>query len=139
MNDDDRFEALVLSGQIESAFTFVNDIERRRSHISSWRDWAENKRKVIEGGISALCEEHHRREFVTAKAMKLGDIWEPSPFPVELSGADRASRTDEPLFLTTPWINLPPSFGENSRAGPARWYSQGGPWRERTGELFGGR
>jgi hypothetical protein len=126
MNEDDRFDALVLSGQIEDACTFVNDIERRRSHDSSWRDWARNKKQVLESGISTLCEEHHRKEAAAAKAMKLGDIWEASPFPVEVSGADRAGRTDEPAFPTAPWVTLPTELWRELPSQPgetvfARW------------------
>ena len=58
--------------------------------------------------VSALCERLRAQEADTAKAMKLKDIWEPSPFPVELPAAERA-RVAEPGFPTLPWVAGPSS------------------------------
>jgi hypothetical protein len=49
---------------------------------------------------------------------KLGDIWEPSPFPVELSGADRESLASDPLFETTPWVSLPANLSQELPSDP---------------------
>jgi hypothetical protein len=110
----------VLWGRIEQATELVNECERKQSDDAFWRNWVEKQRWVLAHGIPALCEEYHKKELETAKAMKLGDIWEPSPFPVELSSADRESSVSEPLFVTTPWVSrpadlyqeLPQHFGE---------------------------
>jgi hypothetical protein len=43
-----------------------------------------------------------------AEAMKLGDAWMPSPFPVEVPKGDRTKASSEAPFRTTPWIETPP-------------------------------
>ncbi len=115
----DRFIALVLSGRLEQAAQFIEadrtrpidpsrarrrDTEAYRSELADWR------RALLAHGITGFCEECHQRERERAEAMKLGDIWEPSPFPVELSGADRESQVSDPLFEATPWISRPPTL-----------------------------
>jgi hypothetical protein len=114
----DRFTALVLWGRIEQATELVNECERKQSDDAFWRNWVEKQRWMLAHGIPALCAEYHKKELETAKAMKLGDIWEPSPFPVELSRRDRESRVSEPLFVTTPWVGLPPNLWDEMPDNP---------------------
>jgi hypothetical protein len=114
----DRYTALVLWGQIDQATEFINEVEQTRSDSASCPSWVEKQRWVLANGIPALCEEHHKKELETAKAMKLGDIWEPSPFPVELSGPDRESKVNEPLFVTKPWVSLPPNLWQEMPESP---------------------
>ena len=57
--------------------------------------------------------EYHAKEAEIAQALNIGDIWEPSPFPVELSEAEGRSRSNEPIFVPTPWIAKPPSLVQN--------------------------
>src|SRR4029077_9059948 len=54
--------------------------------------------------------EFRKREANTAKALKLGDVWEPAPFPAEVAEADRTARRAEPRFVATPWIARPPGL-----------------------------
>jgi hypothetical protein len=49
-----------------------------------------------------------RRRSKRVKELKIEDIWEPSPFPIELPAAERR-QSDEALFSTTPWIAERPS------------------------------
>jgi hypothetical protein len=111
----DRFLALVLSGRLEEAAEFIEsdrtrpvDPDHARSDVEACRnEIARKRRALLAHGIAKLCEECHRKERERAEKRKLGDIWEPSPFPVELSGADRESLASDPLFETTPWVSLP--------------------------------
>jgi hypothetical protein len=67
-------------------------------------------RSLLDRDTSCLCEEYRAKEAVLANAHKLGSAWEPSPFPVELPKADRATKSDEYRFLTEPWITTPPNL-----------------------------
>src|SRR5262249_7446318 len=123
----DRFIALVLSGRLEEAAEFIEadrarpvdpsrtrrrDTEDYRNELADWR------RALLAHGIARFCEECHQRERERAEAMKLGDIWEPAPFPVELSGADREGRVSDPLFETTPWVSLPGNLWQEMPCAP---------------------
>ena len=46
----------------------------------------------------------------SAKKLKLGDIWEPTPFAGEVPEAQRKTRCAEPFFTTSPWIARPPGL-----------------------------
>jgi hypothetical protein len=108
----DRFLALVLSGRLEEAAEFIEsdrtrpvDPDHARSDVEAYRnEIAKRRRALLAHGIAELCEDCHRKERERAEKRKLGDIWEPSPFPVEVSGADRESLASDPLFETTPWV-----------------------------------
>lgn len=58
--------------------------------------------------VEAFCAERHAREASVAEKLKLGGIWEPSPFPIELPAAEQRRAADT-LFSTTPWITQRPS------------------------------
>ena len=101
------FVALVLWGQLDEAAELLNEYERRWASNPDSVRRIEKQRGVLASGIPALCEEYHAKERATAEAMKLGDAWEPSPFPVEVTGSDRARVGSESVFFTTPWAELP--------------------------------
>ena len=51
-----------------------------------------------------------QQEEKIARVHRLGDAWEPSPFPIEVPEAERAQRCDEPPFPAQPWIAPPPGL-----------------------------
>jgi hypothetical protein len=98
--------ALVLAGKQDRAADYVQRIEGETSSESSKLGirtcWESATRD-----IAATCAKLHAQEAATIKALKLERIWEPSPFPVELPATERASRSADPVFVTTPWISPP--------------------------------
>jgi len=98
-------KALVLAGAHERAETYVRELER--TDPDRWKRWAEEQRAFLARDIAGICAEAHAREAKTVQAMKLESIWEASPFAVEVSAHERASRTSEPSFSTSPWIERP--------------------------------
>jgi hypothetical protein len=103
-----RVVTLVLAGQRERAVEMVNAIESARNggHL---RGWIKTQRTFLERDISSICEEFHSKEAETAKELKLGDIWQPAPFPAEVLEAER-TKCAESRFATMPWISRPPGL-----------------------------
>lgn len=99
-----RIEALVLIGERERAEEYLNELEQSGRHPPRWFD---EQRTFLARDLESICAEYHAKEAAKAKALKLEGIWEPSPFPVELPAAERASRTNEKTFVTKPWIERP--------------------------------
>jgi hypothetical protein len=89
----------------------VNAIESARNggHL---RGWIKTQRTFLERDISSICEEFHSKVAETAKELKLGDIWQPAPFPAEMSEVERATKCAEPPFAPTPWFSRPPGLLE---------------------------
>jgi len=112
-----RVTALVLAGQRERAVEMVNEIERSYPGDPYWQPWVKARRTFMEREISSVCEEFRRKEAETAKELKLGDIWEPAPFAVEVPKTERMTSA-EPRFLTTPWVNRPPTLLGDPPEGP---------------------
>jgi hypothetical protein len=113
-----RVIALVLAGQPGRAAEYIREIERHDPDFA----WLDDYREYLARDISAVCAEFHDNEAKAAKELKLGDIWEPSPFPAELAPAQR-SQVAEPLFVPTPWIARPPGLLEEApkHAGEVRF------------------
>jgi hypothetical protein len=95
-----------LAGRPERAAEFVREIERRRPRM---KDWVKEHLDFLDRDISTVCAEFHDKEARIAKVAQLGDLWEPSPFPVELPPSQR-NQVAEPLFVPTPWIAPPTNF-----------------------------
>ena len=114
-----RFTAFVLSGQMERASEVLDEVERSYRHLG-WQNWVKSQRRFLDQDTDAIYATFHAREAETAKKLKLGDIWEPSPFAVEVPEAERTMRCAEPLFVTTPWIARPPGLVRGSRSIQAR-------------------
>jgi hypothetical protein len=97
-----------LAGEWDRAAEWMEQAQRELTDETA-------KAKVLElweqltTDIGAVCAKLHAREAETIKELKLERIWEPAPFPVELPHAERA-RSADPLFLTTPWIPIPPGL-----------------------------
>jgi hypothetical protein len=104
-----RVAALVLAGQRERAAELIEqELVRTELKGHEYLNHVAGKQKaLLERDVESLCAEFHAREKQAAEVLKLGDAWEPAPFPVELAAAERARRCDDPPFLTKPWIPRP--------------------------------
>ena len=110
-----RVAALVLAGQRERAAELIEkELARaeRENHEYGRRYVAATQKALLERDVESLCAEFHARERQAAEVLKLGDAWEPTPFPAELPAAERARRCDDPPFLPKPWIQRPPRLVE---------------------------
>jgi hypothetical protein len=95
------------------------------------RGWIKTQRTFLERDISSICEEFHSREAETAKELKLGDIWEPTPFPAEVPEVERTTKFAEPPFAATPWFSRPPGLLEQPPEHPGEIrFARDALWRE---------
>jgi hypothetical protein len=99
--------ALVLAGERDRAEQYLRPLEQEGA-VAKW--WLAQQRTFLQGRIDHMCQNLHDRETQAAKALKLGEAWEPSPFPVELPLVERESRSGEPSFVLEPWIARPASL-----------------------------
>jgi hypothetical protein len=111
-----RFEAsvtaLVLAGERERAAELI-DLTLAGAEEDSYLHYLAGKqRALLERDLASLCAEFRSKEAEEAKALNLGDVWEPTPFPAEVPEPERAQRCDDPPFITTPWIPRPPRLVE---------------------------
>ena len=125
-----RVIALVLAGQPERAAEEIRETESRIPHYRGIDSFME----YVERDIRDVCAEFHDREAKTAAELKLGDIWEPSPFPAELP-PDERDQVAESLFVPTPWIARPPGLLAEApeRAGEVRFAKN---TFERVGRIY---
>jgi hypothetical protein len=124
-----RCTALLLAGDREGAAALVAETEQTGT-AGFWEDWARMQRERLEQDIGAVCAEFRSREAKTARALKLGDIWEPAPFPAEVSAADGTARCAEPRFVATPWIARPPGLLQEPPENPGEIrFAQERLWR----------
>jgi hypothetical protein len=135
LNGRDRFQvtrvvAFVLGGQRERAAALVDEVDRSERDSKFWRQWVEEQRSFLNRDISSICAEFHSKEAKAAKEMKLGDIWQPAPFPVEAAKTHRIAKTAEPCFPKAPWISRPPDLVEEvpERPGEVR-FAKSELWR----------
>src|SRR5262245_19173682 len=109
-----RIAALVLAGQRERAAELIEkELARTERENHEYGHYVAGKQKErLKGDVESWCAGCHAREKRAAEVLKLGDAWEPAPFPVELPQAERAQRCSDPPFLTKPWIPRPPRLVE---------------------------
>jgi hypothetical protein len=109
-----RIAALVLAGQRERAAELIEkELARTERENHEYGHYVAGKQKEqLEADVESWCAGCHAREKRAAEGLKLGDAWEPAPFPVELPQAERALRCNDPPFLTKPWIPRPPRLVE---------------------------
>jgi hypothetical protein len=99
---------LILAGERDRAADLIEETERTKAGDNPyWHHWAKQQRQLLMRDVGEICAEAHAREARMAGAMKLGDAWMPSPFPVELPMVERAKASSEGLFPTVPWIETP--------------------------------
>ncbi len=109
-----RVTALVLAGQRERAAELIEmELARTESNGDGRGHYvAGRQRALLERNVELLRAVFHSKERRAAEVLKLGDAWEPAPFPAEVPEAERARRCNDPLFHTTPWIPRPPRLVE---------------------------
>lgn len=103
----DRVISYTLGGDREKAEACIAERGVKTGESEPWQRWAKEQRAFLDRDIASVCAEYHAKEVEAAQAMKLGDAWEPTPFPVELSKSQRVAKSDEQLFATTPWVEVP--------------------------------
>ncbi len=118
-----RVEAFLLSGQPGRAAECVADEERKSDNTQQMRLYLGKLRELLDRDIASICAEYHVKEAEAVRTMTLGDIWEPSPFPVELPEIEREATSSEPIFVTTPWVGRSPSLVQETpdRPGEVRF------------------
>jgi hypothetical protein len=89
--------AYVLAGERERAESLFEQMHPRAD------SWFIPALVFLGRGVASICAEYHEKEEATAKALNLGDAWQPSPFPVEVPANERETRTNEPPFIDEPW------------------------------------
>jgi hypothetical protein len=109
-----RVAALVLAGQRERAAELIEkELARTEREGHEYLHHVAGKQKeLLERDVESLCAGFHAKEKRAAEVLKLGDAWEPAPFPAELAAAERARRCDDPPFPTKPWIRPSPRLVE---------------------------
>ncbi|KRE12944.1 hypothetical protein ASE66_20925 [Bosea sp. Root483D1] len=95
--------ALLLAGRPQTASAIMDSLAARDP---IWKHWLAKERQLLDRDIKAVCAEFHEREERTVQELKIASIWEPSPFPIELSERERES-VAEPQFDAGPWPVTP--------------------------------
>ncbi len=118
----ERAAALVLNGERERAAEYLDKVSKHS---------AGPKLEFLKSDIDAVCAEYHTREARTVKALKLGSIWDPAPFPAELPAGERPGGSAEPCFVAVPWIARPAGLLGDvpERSGEVR-FAKGTDWRD---------
>ena len=102
--------AHILAGRRERASELIDSFEAQPGNKERWQTWLRNQRAFLDQDAASLGTEARSWEAKVAKVHRLGDAWEPSPFPIEVPEAERAQRCDEPPFPARPWIAPPPGL-----------------------------
>jgi len=115
---------LVLAGARDRAAEVVRMIGNDdRYDLEDTRERVRERWEFLSRDIETVCAHYHAKEAEIVKEMKLEHIWEPSPFPVERPIGQRAGRTAEPIFSTSPWSDPPPTLFQElpEKAGEIRF------------------
>ena len=108
--------ALILAGRREHAAELI-EIERRRAGGDRYSEnWFARQEGLLAREVASLCADLRSRESEVASCLQLGGAWESAPFAVEVPEKERARTSDEPLFLTKPWIPRPAALVEEPPA-----------------------
>jgi hypothetical protein len=103
-----KVTALILAGRRERARELIDSFEAQPGNKERRQSWVRNQRALLDQDAASLGAAFRLQEEKVAKFHRLGDAWEPSPFPIEVPAAERAQKCDEPRFPARPWI-APPS------------------------------
>ena len=107
---DATVTALVLAGCGERAKELIDSFEAQSGNKERWQTWSRNQRALLDRDAASLGGEFRSEEEKIARVHRLGDAWEPSPFPIEVPEVEREQRCDEPPFPAQPWIAPPPGL-----------------------------
>ena len=102
--------AHILAGRRERARELIDSFEAQPGNKERWQTWLRNQRAFLDQDAASLGNEARSWEANVAKVHRLGTVWEPSPFPIEVPEAERAQKCDEPPFPAQPWIAPPPGL-----------------------------
>ncbi len=118
-----RVAALALAGERDRAIELVDALARQSPDNGRWQSDLRKQRSFLERDIVSICSEFHAREREAAQEMKLGGVWEPAPFPIEVPASERVAKCAEPRFVTTPWVPRPPGLTQElpERLGEVRF------------------
>jgi hypothetical protein len=103
-------DALILAGRRERASELIDSFEAQPGNKERWQTLVRNQRSLLDQDAASLGAAFRLQEEKVAKVHRLGDAWEPSPFPIEVPEDERAQRCDEPPFPARPWIVPPPGL-----------------------------
>jgi hypothetical protein len=127
-----RVPALALAGRRERASQLIESGLPPSAAYGYGYAATDKDKALLDLDVGSLCAEFRAKEQHAARTLKLGDAWEPAPFPVEVPEAERPRRCDDPLFVTQPWIPRPPQLAEPApqQVGEIR-FSEDVVWRKR--------
>lgn len=108
-HDRIRMLAFIFAGQRERADEILDEIQRTRPQ-PHWQNWIKWYRSLLNKDMDEIYATFHAAEAKSAKELKLGDIWEPTPFAGEVPDSERKTRCAEPVFRTTRWMARPPGL-----------------------------
>ncbi len=94
------------------------------------------RREQFLAGDPVMVFAHYRAwETEVVRALKLKEVWEPTPFPAELPVAARAAKTADPIFTPTPWLDFPDTWHQDPPDGPGEVRYARSWWDQRHGRL----
>jgi hypothetical protein len=102
-----RVTAYVLAGERERAEPYVEALRQLSLEHQYHQEHVRRLRAILDRDVDDLCREHHALEAATAAQLKLGDAWQPAPFPVELPKKQRSAKSSEQPLGDAPWFASP--------------------------------
>jgi hypothetical protein len=125
------FPSYLLSRGIEQTRDGLAHIEmtHRGYHVTK------AQRALMDLGEAAVFAYHRAWEAEAVRALKLKEIWEPTPFPAELPAAQRAAKTADPLFTPTPWLDFPDTWHQDPPVKPGEVRYARHWWDQRHGRV----
>jgi hypothetical protein len=107
----------------------------RRSELKSAEEGIERSKErqaFLARGEAAVFEHYRAWEAEVARGHKIEQAWEPTPFPAQLPAAQRATKSADPRFAPTPWLDFPDTWRQDPPETPGEmrfasgwWYRQG--------------
>jgi hypothetical protein len=96
---------------------------------------AKQRETFLASGHPAVFGHYHAWETEVVRALKLKEIWEPSPFPAELPPMERAAKTADPIFTPTPWLDFPDTWRQDPPEAPGEVRYGRSWWDQRHGRV----
>ncbi len=131
LGSDDVFPSFLLSRGIEQTRGDLAHIEMTHAGYPVTKA----QRALMDRGEAAVFAYHRAWETEVVRALKLKEIWEPTPFPAELSAAERAIKSADPIFTPTPWLDFPDTWYQNPPAVPGEVRYGRSWWDHRHGRV----
>ena len=96
---------------------------------------AKRRETFLASGHAAVFGHYHAWETEVVRALKLKEIWEPSPFPAELPPMERAAKSADPMFTPTPWLDFPDTWHQDPPETPGEVRYARSWWDHRHGRV----